>query len=106
MYFFTHITSDLDKVTDVLILIDKGRIVLSEEKDILLNTHGLVKGDKIMLNDNTRNLFLTLHENGYSFEGITNNKIAVRQQMNGLLTERPTIESVMLAYVGCNKNVV
>lgn len=104
VFFSTHITSDLDKVADTLILIDNGRILLSEEKDILLDTHGLVKGDKMMLNDQTRKLFLTLHETKYGFEGITNKKNAVHQQMGDVLIERPTIEDVMLAYVGGNKN--
>lgn len=106
VFFSTHITSDLDKVADVLILIDKGRIILKEEKDILLDTHGLVKGDNKMLNNHTRKLFLTLHETEYGFEGITNQKTAVRQQMNGVLIERPTIENIMLAYIGGNKDVI
>ncbi len=67
VFFSTHITSDLDKVADVLILIDNGKIVLSEEKDILLDTHGLVKGDRMMLNDNTRKLLLSLNETKYVF---------------------------------------
>jgi ABC-2 type transport system ATP-binding protein len=106
VFFSTHITSDLDKVADVLILIDNGRIVLNEEKDILLDTHGLVKGDKSMINDQTRKLFLNLHETEYGFEGITNRKTIVRQQMNGALIERPTVEDVMLAYLGGDKNVI
>ncbi len=100
VFFSTHITSDLDKVADVLILIDKGRIVLNEEKDTLLDTHGLIKGDKIALDDHTRKLFIRLQETRYGFEGVTNQKSAVRQQMKGVLIERPTIEDIMLAYVG------
>ncbi len=100
VFFSTHITSDLDKVADVLILIDKGRIVLNQEKDTLLDTHGLIKGDKMALDDNTRKLFISLHETRYGFEGVTNQKSAVRQQMKGVLIERPTIEDIMLAYVG------
>ncbi len=100
VFFSTHITSDLDKVADVLILIDKGKIILSEEKDILLDTHGLVKGDTNMLNDHTRKLFLSLNETEYGFEGITSEKTYVREQMNGVLIERPTIENIMLAYIG------
>ncbi|MCM1990785.1 ABC transporter ATP-binding protein [Oceanirhabdus seepicola] len=105
VFFSTHITSDLDKVADVLILIDKGKILLMEEKDILLDTHGFVKGDKKMLNKHTRKLFLTLQETEYGFEGLTNKKNVVREQMNGVLIERPTIEDIMLAYIGGNVNV-
>ncbi|MCE5168481.1 ABC transporter ATP-binding protein [Paenibacillus profundus] len=99
VFFSSHITSDLEKVADVLILIDKGRIILSEEKDVLLDTHGLVKGEKMALNDQTRELFLTLRETNYGFEGLTNSKHAVRQQMNNVLIEKPTIEDIMLGYV-------
>ena len=102
VFFSTHITSDLDKIADVLILIDNGRILLSEEKDTLLDTHGLVKGDKMMLDEDTRKLFLKLKETAYGFEGITNKKADVREQMKGVIIERATIEDIMLAYVGGN----
>ncbi|MFL0249001.1 ABC transporter ATP-binding protein [Clostridium neuense] len=104
VFFSTHITSDLDKVADILILIDNGRIVLNEEKDIIMDTHGLVKGSKDMLNENTRKLFLKLHETNYNFEGITNNKEAVRKQIKNVIIERPTIEDIMLAYIGGDNN--
>lgn len=106
VFFSSHITSDLDKVADVLILIDKGRIILQEEKDILLDTHGIVKGDKRALNNHTRKLFLTLRETKYSFEGMTNRKDVVREQMNGVLIERPTIEDIMLGYIGGSEDAI
>lgn len=97
--FSSHITSDLDKVADMLILIDKGKIVFTEEKDSLLDAHCLVKGDNKDLDDHTRKLFLTLRETDYGFSGITNKKNEVRQLMNGIQMERPTIEDIMLSYV-------
>ncbi|MFT5872597.1 MAG: ABC-2 type transport system ATP-binding protein [Clostridium sp.] len=106
VFFSTHITSDLDKVADVLLLIDNGKIVFNEEKDMLLDNHGLVKGDKTLINEQTRKLFLTLHETGYSFEGVTNKKSVVRAQMKGVVIERPTIEDIMLTYVGGNEDVI
>ncbi|MEJ8545302.1 ABC transporter ATP-binding protein [Brevibacillus borstelensis] len=99
VFFSTHITSDLDKVADALIFIDNGRIILNEEKDALLDRHGLVKGDRRELNERTRELFLTLQETGYGFSGLTDNKTAVRGQMGNVLIERPTIEDVMLSYI-------
>ncbi|MCM3273315.1 ABC transporter ATP-binding protein [Paenibacillus elgii] len=99
VFLSSHITSDLDKVADALILIDNGRIVFSEEKDILLDRHGFVKGDPNELNEATRKLFLTLHETEYGFSGVTNDKAAVRQQMKHALIERPTIEDIMLGYI-------
>jgi len=100
VFLSSHITSDLDKVADTLILIDNGRIIFNEDKDTLLDRHGLVKGDKKELNDETRKMFLTLHETAYSFSGLTANKAAVRQHMKDILIERPMIEDIMLSYIG------
>lgn len=104
-FFSTHITSDLDKIADVLILIDNGRIIFDEGKDILMDTHGVVKGDKKLLNNETKKLFLNINENSYGFEGVTNKKSDVRKKMNGVVIERPSIEDIMLAYIGGNKDV-
>ena len=45
VFFSTHITSDLDKIADMLIMIDNGRIVIQEEKDPLLATYRSVNVD-------------------------------------------------------------
>ena len=34
--FSTHITSDLDKIADYIVMIDRGEVVLNEEKDALI----------------------------------------------------------------------
>jgi ABC-2 type transport system ATP-binding protein len=99
VFFSSHITSDLERVADALILMDKGRILLQEEKDLLLDRHGRVKGDRKALNPEARKLFVTLRETDYGFEGLTSDKAAVRQQMSHVLIEKPTIEDVMLGYV-------
>lgn len=99
VFFSTHITSDLDKVADILILIDKGRILFNESKDELLDRHALVKGDNILINEHTRKLFLSLRQTAFGFEGITDKRDVVCEQMNDVIIERPSIENVMLAYL-------
>ncbi|WP_256761296.1 ABC transporter ATP-binding protein [Cohnella sp. WQ 127256] len=106
VFFSTHMTSDLDKIADMLILIDDGKILLSEEKDQLLDTHAIVKGDNKLLNEQTRKLFLVLRETAYGFEGVTSKKSSVHQQMSDVLIEKPTIEDIMLAYIGGSKDAI
>ncbi len=43
--FSTHITSDLDKIADMLILIDEGTIIFQQNKDALLDNYRIVKGN-------------------------------------------------------------
>lgn len=100
VFFSTHITSDLDKTADMLILIDNGRIVLDEDKDGVLERHALVKGDRRQLNDGNRKLFLRLRETDYGFEGLTSDRDRTARCMEGIYMERPSVEDVMLAYIG------
>ncbi|CCF15912.1 ABC transporter ATP-binding protein [Brevibacillus halotolerans] len=104
VFFSTHITSDLEKIADVLILIDNGRIIFNESKDELLDRHALIKGDNHLINQHTEKLFVKLRQTAYGFEGITDKPKAILEQMNGVIVERPSIENVMLAYIGGHQN--
>lgn len=102
VFFSTHITSDLDKIADMIILIDDGQILIDEEKDALVESHALVKGDNQLINNQTEKLFLNLSQTKYGFEGITHKIDDVCRLMPGVLMERPTIEDIMLSYIGGN----
>ncbi len=54
VFFSTHITSDLDKIADYITLINDGEIIFSKAKDELLDSHGLIKGDKKLLDDDMK----------------------------------------------------
>lgn len=99
VFFSTHITSDLDKVADMLIFIDDGKIILDEEKDILLHTHRKVKGYLNDLNPETKKLFINIHETEYGFTGITKDLIKLNQLCKDILIEKTSIEDIMLAYI-------
>lgn len=99
VFFSTHITSDLDKVADMLILLHNGRILFEEEKDTLIDTHRLIKGDTKDLNAEVRKLFLDIHETEYGFIGMTKNVEQLQQSVKGILIEKSTIEDIMLGYI-------
>ena len=102
--FSTHITSDLDKIADMLIMIHNGRIVFQEEKDFLLDNYRIIKGDKKLLTENIRQLFLNITETAFGFTGVTRYAARVQSYLPDAITERPTIEDIMLANLGgCGK---
>ena len=103
VFFSTHITSDLDKIADMLIMIDNGRIVFREEKDTLLDTYRIVKGDRGALTADTRKLFLSISETDFGFTGITKQISEVRSYIPNIMVERPTIEDIMLGNIGGEK---
>ena len=102
--FSTHITSDLDKIADMLIMIHNGRIVFQEEKDFLLDNYRIIKGDTKLLTENIRQLFLNITETAFGFTGVTRHAARVQSYLPDAITERPTIEDIMLANLGgCRK---
>lgn len=99
VFFSTHITSDLDKIADMLIMIDGGRIVFQEEKDILLDNYRIVKGDIKDLNSDTEQLFLNIDKTSFGFTAITKHTDKVKKQIPNIIVERPTIEDIMLSNI-------
>ncbi len=99
VFFSTHITSDLEKIADMLIMIDGGEIVFQEEKDQLLDSYRIIKGSTEKLNTDTRKYFLNIEESAFGFTGITKQGSDVMEHMQDVLTERPTIEDIVLANV-------
>lgn len=103
VFFSTHITSDLDKIADTLVLIDHGRIIFQEDKDSLLETHRKVKGRPERIPQEVKNLFISYSENEYCFTGITK-EIKQLKDLGAIeIEEKPLIEDVMLAYIGGKK---
>ena len=100
VFFSTHITSDLDKIADMLIMINNGRIIFQEEKDFLLDTYRIVKGDIKVLTDDVRKLFLNITETPFGFTGITKQISEIPPFLSDIIVERPTIEDIMLANIG------
>jgi ABC-type multidrug transport system, ATPase component len=97
--FSTHITSDLDKAADMLILIHEGRILFEEEKDALLDGCRLVKGDAKDLNPKNKGLFLNIKKTDFGFTGVTGHISQVQKSIADIVVERPSIEDIMLGYI-------
>ena len=99
VFYSTHITSDLDKFADIIIMINNGEIVFSEDKDEIIERHRLVKGNKTDLNKELMKYFVKVEENSYSFSGLTNSYKELKRLKPDFVYERATVEDVMLAYV-------
>lgn len=99
VFFSTHITSDLDKVADMIILINNGKIVLEQEKDTLFDNYRLVRGDPKELQDDCKKMFLSIQSTNYGFTGLTNKITEVKRRMPDVLIEKPSIEDILLGYV-------
>jgi ABC-2 type transport system ATP-binding protein len=99
VFFSTHITSDLDKVADMIIQMHDGKILFETEKDYLLDNYRLVKGDAKALNIENRKLFLNIRSTDFGFVGVTDRLSDIQRSISDILVEKPTIEDIMLAHI-------
>lgn len=103
VFFSTHITSDLDKIADTLILINQGKIIFQEDKDILLETHRKIKGHPERISPDIKKLFISYSESEFGYCGITKEQKQLEELGAIEIEEKPLIEDVMLAYIGGKK---
>lgn len=99
VFYSSHITSDLDQLADILVLIDRGKIVFVEDKDHLIEAHRLVKGDAAYLNEENKADFIDLKIGSYGFSGLTDRWEKVKGEIPEAVVERIDVETLMLAYV-------
>lgn len=100
----THITSDLDKIADYLFFIFDGEIILQGQKDEIKEHHAIVKGDPTSLLPDYENYFIGINKSAYGFEGLTDNKAALKKVLpDKTVYEVPTIEDIMLYYTRRHK---
>ena len=102
MFFSTHLTDDLEKIADYITFINKGKLVFSETKDKIVESYGLVKGAKELLDKDTRREFVSIKETGFGFEALTKDIDKARKLFKGSVIERASLEDIMVYTVRGN----
>ncbi len=101
--FSTHITADLDKIADYITFIHKGEIVFTLPKEDILDTYGIIKGSKSLLDQAICKEFIGIRENNYGFEALTKDIRKAKQYLRDqAVIERPTLDDIMLYTVRGN----
>lgn len=96
IFFSTHITTDLEKIADYITFIDEGEIVFSKEKDLLLESYGVVKGGNKDLTPELEKSLLGFRKTNIGFEGLTDDKSRIRDLAGeDILIEKPSLEDIM-----------
>ena len=99
VFYSTHITSDLDKVGDYLVFIYKGKIILEGDKYSILEEHSIVRGKKDLLNHETKEVFISVSENSFGFEGLARNKKEAYEIFGEeVVYDKPNLEDILTFY--------
>lgn len=93
--FSTHITTDLQKIADYITFLQKGRLVFTGEKDLLLESYCIVRGGASDLTPSLREKLLGLREHSVGFEGMLPTS-GLRHLPQGAVTEPCTLDEIMV----------
>ncbi len=95
----THITTDLEHISDYIVFIDKGKIVLNVPTLELLEEYGVVKCSeeefsKIALDD-----YVSYKKGKYQYEILINDKNVFKKKYGITSIDKPSIDDIMLFYI-------
>ena len=99
--FSTHITEDLDKIADYIVMLDKGRVILSDDKESLTENYRLVRCSE--LTDEMRACAVGLVKDMFGYTFVTKNKSISGE---GVQVKVPTVEELFVHLLGEQKNEV
>lgn len=92
----SHITSDIEKAADYVTFIHKGNILLSEEKDILLDSYGILKATPAMLERLTPSDYVGIRKSTFQLEVLVKNKEVILRRFPDAVIDHATLEDIML----------
>ena len=95
----THITTDLEHISDYIVFIEKGKIVFDLPIDELLENYGIIKCSKedfVRLDEKD---YISYKKGKYQYEVLTNDKNKIRSKYNITTIDKPSIEDIMLFYI-------
>ena len=98
IFFSSHITSDIQKIADYVILIHQGRIVFEEQKDDLIYHYGIIKCGKEKFAAIAPEDYLIHRTTNVSVECLVRDKEAIRRKYKDVVVDNASLEDIMLFY--------
>lgn len=95
----SHITTDLEHISDYIIFIEKGNIVFNMPTPELLENYGVIKCSKDDFLKIDSNDYIRYKNGKYQYEVLTKDKNNIRKKYNITTIDKPSIEEIMLFYI-------
>ena len=95
----SHITSDIQKIADYVILIHQGKIVFEEQKDDLVYHYGILRCGREKFASVSPEDYIVHRMTNMSAECLVRDKEAVRRKYRDVVVDNATLEDIMLFYI-------
>ena len=95
----SHITTDLEHISDYIIFIDRGKTILNVPTNELLENYGIIKCSKEEFAKISEDDYISYRKSKYQYEVLTSNKNKIKKKYNISSIDKPSIEDIMLFYI-------
>lgn len=99
----THITTDLEKIADKIIFLDKGKIVMNENKDDIIDNYAILKCDIDSFNKIDKEDIIRFKKNKYNYEVLVKDKRKLKKKYNEFVIDNITLDDLMYLVVKGDK---
>lgn len=96
----THITSDLDRVADHVLIVSHGRMQIDTDKDTLLQEYVIVKGNPEQLEQIEQTDILGIKKHAYSFEALCRGRERIKEKYPQFVCDSTDIEQILVLLEG------
>lgn len=93
----SHITSDIEKIADYIVILHQGKVVLEETKDDLLEQYVMIQCTKEQMSKIPADQIIGKMENAYGAHVLVKN--AARWKQEGFVVDHASIEDILLYIV-------
>lgn len=99
IFFSSHITSDIQKIADYVILIHRGRIIFEESKDDLIYHFGVLKCGREQFAAIPPEDYVTCRLTNTGAECLVRNREMTKRKYRDAVVDNATLEDIMLFYI-------
>lgn len=95
----SHITTDLEHISNYIIFIENGNIVFNMPTPELLENYGVIKCSKDDFLKIDSKDYIRYKKGKYQYEVLTNDKNNIRKKYNIETIDKPSVEEIMVFYI-------
>lgn len=95
----THITSDLEHIADEIIFIDKGKLLLQENRDELLDNYGILKCNIEDFSKIDKHDIIRYKKQKYNYEILISNKNKLSKKYKDYVIDKIALEDLMVLMI-------
>lgn len=95
----SHITGDIERIADMVTFIDKGKVVLSGNKDEILEKHAILKCKKDDVDKIDPKDIVSTRKSSFGVEVLISDRSIGEKKYSKFTLESATLEEIMIFYV-------